>query len=131
MNVMQRFLGGIVFGGMVNTGSIFVPGSAATGLVAKAGGVQATAILLTAQFNRVDTVATTADAVKLPPPSFLGQEVGVMNNGANSAQVFGSGTDTINGVATATGIAQAAGKFATYKAVSVGTGAAWREILSA
>ena len=119
-------------GKFVNTGAIFVPGSSATGLTAHAGGGQANALALTAQFNRVDTVGTAADSVKLPAPSFIGQEVEVMNNAAtNSMQVFGSGTDTINGVATGTGVAQAAGKFAVYKACSTGTAAAWVRFLGA
>ena len=135
--ILSRILGtmsiaSLSVGKFVNTGAIFVPGSTATGLTAHAGGGQASALALTAQYNRVDTVATAADSVKLPAPSFIGQEVEVMNNAAaNSMQVFGSGTDTINGVATATGVAQAAGKFAMYKASSIGTAAAWHRILSA
>jgi hypothetical protein len=38
-------------------------------------------------------------------------------------QVFGSGTDTINGVATATGVAQAAGKTGIYVATTTGAAA--------
>lgn len=135
--LLQRILGSISVaslsvGKFVNTGAVFVPGSTATGLTAHAGGGQASALLLTAQYNRVDTVATAADSVKLPAPSYIGQEVEIMNNaGVNSMQVFGSGTDTINGVATGTGVAQAAGKFAMYKASSIGTAAAWHRILSA
>jgi hypothetical protein len=60
-----------------------------------------------------------------------GQQIIVINNTANSMQVFGSGTDTINGVATATGVAQAAGKHAIYTAVSTGAAAAWFRNLSA
>lgn len=135
--ILSRVLGAVSFanltcGKFVNTGAIFVPGSSATGLTAHAGGGQASALLLTAQFNRIDTVGTAADSVKLPAPTYVGQEVEVMNNAAaNSMQVFGSGTDTINGAATGTGVAQAAGKFATYKATSIGTAAAWVQLLSA
>lgn len=135
--LLQRIIGAIsvsavTVGQFINTGPIFVPGSTALAITAHSGGTQAAAVLLTAQFNRVDTVAGANDSVKLPPPSFVGQEVEVMNNAAtNSMQVFGSGTDTINGVATATGVAQAAGKMATYKATSVGTAAAWVRFLSA
>jgi hypothetical protein len=135
--ILQRILGSISVaslsvGKFVNTGAIFVPGSTATGITAHAGGGQASATLLTAQYNRVDTVTTAADSVKLPAPSYIGQEVEVMNNAAsNSMQVFGSGTDTINGVATGTGVAQAAGKFAMYKASSIGAAASWHRILSA
>jgi len=117
--------------GLINDGAIFVPGSTGTGITAHAGGGQANATLLTTQFNRIDTVATIADSVKLPAPSYIGQEVEIVNNTTNSLQVFGSGTDTINGVATATGVAQAGGKFATYKASSIGTAAKWHQMLSA
>lgn len=132
MNIMQRFLGGVLTTIHVNTGAIFAPGSVATGITAHAGGGQASATLLTAQYNRVDTVATAADSVKLPPPSFVGQVIAITNNdSADSLQVFGSGTDTINGVATATGVAQAAGKTAYYHAETIGTAASWRRLLSA
>jgi hypothetical protein len=107
-------------------------GSTATGLTAHAGGGQGSALALTKAVNVVSTVATAADSVKLPAPSFVGQRVTVINAAAtNSMQVFGSGTDTINGVATATGVAQAAGKSADYIATSTGTAAAWFRILSA
>lgn len=115
-----------------NSGAIFVPGSVVTGITAHAGGGQANATLLTGEFNRVDTVATAANSVKLPAPSVVGQVVAVVNNAAsNSMQVFGSGTDTINGVATGTGVAQAAGKMGYYQAATTGTAAAWFRILSA
>jgi Ca2+-binding RTX toxin-like protein len=79
-----------------------------------AGGGQTSATALTTIFNEVVTaVATAADSVKLPAPSKVGQIVIVTNaHASNSMQVFGAGTDTINGVATATGVAQAAGKTA-------------------
>lgn len=132
MNIMQRFLGGISAVGFSNRGQSFGPGSVVTGITARAGGGQASATLLTGQTNSVDTVATAADSVKLPVPSFIGQEIRLLNNdSADSMQVFGSGTDTINGVATATGVAQAAGKFAIYQAMTIGTAAKWFRILSA
>lgn len=95
-------------------GNFFV-GTAANGLTAHAGGGQTNALLLTADvINNVTTVATTADSVKLPP-SNVGESVTIANNGANSMQVFGSGTDTINSVATGTGVSQAAGTTVTYR----------------
>lgn len=116
----------------VNSGAIIVPGSVKTGITAFAGGGQTNAVTLTAQSNSVDTVATAADSVKLPAPSYVGQVVHVLNNAAsNSMQVYGSGTDTINGVATATGVAQAAGKHAIYQAYTIGTAAKWFRNLSA
>jgi hypothetical protein len=136
MNIEKRFLGGVSFGGIFtalfrNTGAIFVPGSVVTGIVAHAGGGQGSATPLTGQFNSVDTVATAADSVALPVATYVGQEVEVVNNTATSMQVFGAGTDTINGVATGTGVPQAAGKMAVYKAATVGAAAAWFRHLSA
>lgn len=88
--------------------------SAADGLTAYAGGGQANALQLTKGVNRISTVATAADSVKLPA-SVPGRIVWITNGAAsNSMQVFGAGTDTINDVATATGVAQAAGKTAAY-----------------
>lgn len=77
-----------------------------TGITAHAGGGQTLATALGAGMNNVTTVATIADSVKLPA-STAGDYVIVINSAANAMQVFGSGTDTINGVATATGISQA------------------------
>jgi hypothetical protein len=119
-------------GGFVNTGAVNAVGSVATGLTAHAAGGQASALALTASINRVDTVGTAADSVKLPAPSYVGQQVVVINNAAsNSMQVFGAGTDTINAVATGTGVAHAAGKTAVYYATSIGTAASWFRNLSA
>ena len=87
--------------------------SFATGITAFAGGGQASAVALTAMVNRVSTVATSGDSVRLPA-SAPGLEITVINRGANPMQVFGAGTDTINGIATATGISQGVATAATY-----------------
>lgn len=90
------------------------------GITAHAGGGQTLATQLGAQSNVIATCATSADSVKLPEivqsPGALspvGASVGaiivVANLGAANAQVFGGGTDTINGVATATGVTLPAG----------------------
>lgn len=76
-------------------------------LTAFAGGGQASATLMGFGANVVNVVATAADSVKLPP-AIAGKVVFVRNTTATSMQVFGGGTSTINGVATATGVAQAA-----------------------
>lgn len=100
------------------------------GITAHAGGGQADAYQLTATANRIATVATAADSVKLPLAE-AGAKVYVRNAGANSAQVFGAGTDTINGVATATGVALAAGKNGAYICVKSAPAGDWMLILSA
>lgn len=131
MNIEKRFIGGVSVGGLLSKGATFVPGSTVTAIAALAGGGQSGATPLTGHFNSVDTVATAADSVALPAPTFVGQEICVLNSTATSMQVFGSGTDKINGIATGTGVAQAAGKLAIYKAASIGTAANWYRLLSA
>ena len=78
--------------------------SSATGLTAHAGGGKTNALKLTATINEIAVVASGADSVLLPP-GVPGDVVVIINAGANALQVFGSGTDTIDGVATATGVA--------------------------
>lgn len=80
--------------------------SASDGLTA-AGTTQATALQLSSEINRVTTVAV-GSGVMLPASS-PGLTVLVINSGANPVQVYGSGTDTIDGVATATGVQQMQG----------------------
>lgn len=98
-----------------------------TAITAYAGGGQTSATPLTKAVNYVATVATAADSVKLPTWE-AGLAIDVINGSANSMQVFGAGTDTINDVATATGVAQAAGKAARYIA---GPSGKWYRLLSA
>lgn len=106
-------------------------------VTAFAGGGQTSATLLKPGINVVTVVATAADSVKLPLASQVGQAVVVINaDSADSMQVFGSGTDTINGAATATGVAQAAGKLAVYYCTTLGSttpavAGAWFRDLSA
>lgn len=99
-------------------------------VTAFAGGGQAsaTALSATASVYRVTTVATGADSVKLPAAA-AGDVKFLMNSAAtNSMQVFGTGTDTINDVAAATGVAHAAGKGSVYVCVSTGS---WYRALGA
>lgn len=88
-------------------------GGAETGLTAAAGGTQAAALALAAAktVHNIATVGSAADSVKLPLATGSGQMHWVKNSAAaNSLQLYGSGTDTIDAVATATGVAVAAGK---------------------
>jgi hypothetical protein len=103
------------------------PYSQSTGFVALAGGGQTGATQLLGTIARVDTVATAADSVMLPA-SGTGKPIVVINNTATSMQVFGQAGDTINGVATGTGVAQAAGKTALYVSPAAGV---WFRLLSA
>lgn len=81
-----------------------------TGITAHAGGTQALATPLTTGGNLIATCATANDSVRLPVSTIPGIHIIITNNGAASAQLYGAGTDTINGVATATGVAIAPGK---------------------
>lgn len=84
-----------------------------SGLTAHAGGGQASATVMTHEINHFGTVATTADSGALPP-AIAGRTITVINRGANTMQVFGTSPDTINTVATATGVAQASNTVARY-----------------
>lgn len=84
------------------------------------------------------TVGNANDGVALPL-GYPGLEVFIANPAGNDATVYGSGIDTINDVATATGVTQAASKSAIYKCVvgpvvvnnTVTVGAKWYRNLSA
>lgn len=116
------------FGLMMTAGS-FQSLSSSIGLTAHASGGQANALLLTSQFNTVTTVGTAADSVKLPATSAgsatvastIGEFVIIQNATATSMQVYGSGTDTINAVATGTGVAIAGNKFGIFLCTGAGT----------
>ncbi|SRR5216684_3450064 len=96
-------------------------------ITAKAGGGKTNAYQLTASLNRISICATGGDSVKLPSKPSAGAQVVVINDGAQSAQVFGANNDTIDGVATAIGVAQAAAKRSDYYCLSVSSAgvAAW------
>ena len=79
-------------------------------LTAHAGGTQAAALALSAtkNYHRISVCATAADSVALPAAT-VGQAHFVRNDGVASCQVFGTTPDTIDGVATATGVPLPAG----------------------
>ncbi len=97
-----------------------------TGITAFASGGQASATQLTATVNTVATAAAATASVRLGL-CVPGRQQTVSNLGANSIQVFGTNPNTINGVATATGVAQATGKVATYFCTGSGN---WTRLLS-
>jgi hypothetical protein len=115
----------------LGTGGVLSLGAIETGLTAHAGGTQAAALALSASkmIHNVTIVGTDADSVKLPASVGLGAVHIVMNSdAAQDIQVFGSGTDTINAVATATGVAIGEGKSAIFVDYAAGK---WFMILSA
>ena len=101
---MQRFKGKVTAAQIWLSGFFYE--SSANAVTAYAGGGQTNATLLTAEINRVATVATAGDSVKLPVTTNPGLTIVVVNAASKPMQVYGSGTDTINGVATATGVSQ-------------------------
>lgn len=92
----------------------FLSGSVEDSITATAGGNQASAYQLSSMFNVITVCATNGDAVKLPTSNHVGMEVTVINDGAANAQVYGKDSDTIDGVATATGVTLSAGKRCKY-----------------
>lgn len=115
-----------------------------TGITATSGGGQANAYALTAQVSEILTVAAPADSVALPKitpqsqsaaaPGQVGMMMFVYNESANACQVFGATPDTINTVATGTGVSIPAGKsavFVAYKYTTSTNVGEWMMILSA
>jgi hypothetical protein len=97
MSPFDEWLGGDQFQGVLN--------GTAAGLTTTAGqSSQALAFKLTAAVNQFTTVAASSFAVL--PPAVIGMEVDVINDGAAVLQVCGAAAtnDTIDGVATATGV---------------------------
>lgn len=106
-------------------------GSTQNNIVAKAGGTKAAATVLTASKCRIKTCATNGDSVILPP-GYPGLEITILNAGAADVQVFGAGNDTINAIATGTGVTQATLKSAIYTCYDVVEGVGlWGRVLSA
>lgn len=81
---------------------------------------QANATLLTSTLNQVTTASIAAAPVMLMPAGSHWCQT-VINATANSIQVFGMGTDTVDGAASGTGVPQAAGATVTYCSAVAGT----------
>jgi hypothetical protein len=112
----------------------FGSGGLELGLTAHAGGTQAAALALSAtkSFHEVTTVGSAADSVSLPLCTGSGKIHWVKNSAAaNSMQVFGAGTDTIDQVATATGVAVAAGKSRAFIDTATAPAGRWESLLGA
>lgn len=91
----------------------------ADNITATVGGGQLGAFPLTSLINRVATVASQGNSVKLPTAT-PGLKITVINSGNNAMQVFGSGSDTINGISTAVGVSQGIGTTAVYVCTAAG-----------
>lgn len=83
-----------------------------TGITAGTTQTQAGATVMSAtQYaHTVGTVGTTGDGVRLGVAATVGAKQFVANDGANNMQLYGLGTDTINGVTTTTGVTVNAGQ---------------------
>lgn len=99
--------------------------SSQTGITAGATRTQAGAYALSTQYSRVDTStahsATTllGDGVALPLSTALAGSLFVLhNNTSNYIQVYGSGSDTVNGIAGSTGFAQLPNTLEVYQCAS-------------
>lgn len=100
-------------------------------ITAHAGGTQAAALALdaTKTVHNVTVVGTAADSIKLPLATGSGIQHWIKNSdAATSLQLYGSGTDTIDGIATATGVAVANGKSRLVVDIAVGK---WISLLGA
>jgi hypothetical protein len=109
--------------GDVTATTLFNLAGIETPITAGVGGTQANAVALSAtkSVHNVTIVGSANDSVKLPAATGSGQTHFVMNSAAaNSMQVFGTGSDTINDVVFSTGVAQAAGKGAWYVDIAAG-----------
>ena len=96
-------------------------------IIALAGGAQA-GTALTAEVNRVTTVAVAADSVQLPI-SVAGHRVYVINAAAaNAVAVFGQTGDVINALAANTALSVAANKTVCFVCAVAGT---WNSIVTA
>lgn len=73
------------------------------GVTAHSGGGRSSAVLITTTVTQVSVSAAPADSVVLPP-ALPGDMRVIINDGASSVQVFGDSSDTIDGVAGATGV---------------------------
>lgn len=104
-------------------GSIITAGTTRT----QAGATQITADITTVNTSTAATAGTNfGDGVLLPQIGSGTDKVFLINNTANPIQVYGYGSDTVNGVAAATGVAMPANSSATFIEAAPG---AWQCLL--
>lgn len=109
------------------TAGVYNSIGAQTGITAGTTQTQAGATAVTGPIVNVSTNANAGDGIRLPA-AIAGRVIYVANPTANAVQVYGAGTDTINAVATATGVSQATLKHAVYFCAVTGN---WSRVLSA
>jgi hypothetical protein len=101
-------------------------GAIADGLTAAADGLITDAVQLVNGWNRLSTVAGSADSAILPLGA-PGMEVVVINDGAAAAQIFASGSDTIDAVnGQSTGVPLTNAKRAIFYCLTAGR---WQSLM--
>lgn len=116
--VIKSVLPGIV--GLSNNLNGIILDSTTDGIVARSGGGQALATVLTSKFNRIITVAVAADSALLPP-AVAGLAVTVRNDGANAANIFPQNNgDIINALAVNTALSVGAASTTTFRCYTTG-----------
>lgn len=119
MEFVDKITGVVVFGFRKAANNQTIQ-AAADNLVAKAGGGQAGAVLLTAAYNRITTVASGNDSVILPP-SLSGLDMVVINAAAaNSLNVYPAVGEIINALSANTPFAVTANKTCTFYCCTAG-----------
>jgi hypothetical protein len=86
------------------------------------GGGQGGAVLLTGSFNNITSSIASVpayDSVRLEPVA-LGSEQTVYNSSANPIQLFGTGSDTVNGYGATVGVTIQAGAIFTARGMATG-----------
>jgi len=93
--------------------------------ISAAGSTQANATALTTEINQIST-CTAGQGVALPA-ALTGATIFVINNGANSLQVYGNNAsaDTIDGVVTGTGVSQMVNSMVLYTCTVGGAAGKW------
>lgn len=120
MGIMQKFVGRVSVKTLVN--------ASRSGLTAHAGGGQTSGLQLSYGWNRITTVGTGADSLKLPIAK-AGTECVVCNAAAaNSTTVYPSSGQIINALSADSGLAVAANKVISFKCFVDGT---WNSQLTA
>jgi hypothetical protein len=110
------------------SGAMAMASSVENGITAYAGGGQANARALTRSINRVTTVATGADSVKLPV-AVPGMQITVINSAAaNAMNVFPATGEYINALAVNTALSVVANKACIFTCAVAGR---WQSLLTA
>ena len=107
--------GGTMSGNLTMAAGTFVLGSTAAGIAASSTQTQAAGFTISSSLNEVTTVAAENDAVTLPT-AVAGYEITIINNGANTLQIFPAADDSIDAGAVDASTTLATGKSQIFRA---------------